>query len=80
MSLVVQWLRLCAFNARVVGLIPCWGTKISHAAQVSEKEINNLKNTERIPWSDDIILYYIRFDLTFSSHLAGDIHLNTVWG
>ena len=31
-SLVVQWLRLCASNARVTGSIPGWGTRIPHAA------------------------------------------------
>ena len=30
-SLVVQWLRLCALNAGSPGLIPCQGTKIPHA-------------------------------------------------
>ena len=30
-SLVVQWLRLCASNAKDEGLIPGQGTKIPHA-------------------------------------------------
>ena len=30
-SLAVQWLRICAPNARGTGLIPGWGTKIPHA-------------------------------------------------
>ena len=29
-SLVVQWLRLCTFNAGSIGWIPGWGTKIPH--------------------------------------------------
>ena len=36
-SLVVQWLRLRAFNAGGVGLIPGRGTKIPHATQVAKK-------------------------------------------
>ena len=32
-SLAVQWLRLCASNARSKDLIPGWGTKIPHAEQ-----------------------------------------------
>ena len=30
-SLAVQWLRFCASNAKVLGLIPDSGTKIPHA-------------------------------------------------
>ena len=30
-SLVAQWLRLCASNIGVVGSVPGWGTKIPHA-------------------------------------------------
>ena len=40
-SLVVQWLRLCASNAGGAGLIPGWGTKIPHAVQCSQKEKKN---------------------------------------
>ena len=32
-SLVVQWLRLCAFTAKGLGSIPGWGTKIPHAVE-----------------------------------------------
>ena len=37
-SLAVQWLRLHTSNAEDVGLIPGWGTKISHAAGVTAKK------------------------------------------
>lgn len=37
-SVVVQWLVLCASNARGVGLIPSWGTKIAHAAWCSKNK------------------------------------------
>ena len=37
-SLVVQWLRLCAPNARGMGLIDGQGTKIPHAAKCSQKK------------------------------------------
>ena len=36
-SLVVQWLRLCASNARGTGSIPGQGTKILHAVQGSQR-------------------------------------------
>ena len=36
--LAVQWLRLCASNARGVGLIPGWGTKIPQAAQYGREK------------------------------------------
>ena len=35
--LVVQWLRLHAFNATGVDLILGWGTKILHASQCHQK-------------------------------------------
>ena len=35
-SLFVQWLRLCASNARGAGLIPSQGTKIPHVAQTKQ--------------------------------------------
>ena len=41
-SLVVQWLRLGASNARDVGWIPDWGTKIPHAVQCSQNKQKNL--------------------------------------
>ena len=34
---VVQWLRLCIFNARGMDLTPDWGTKIPHATQRSQE-------------------------------------------
>ena len=37
-SLVVQWLKLHAFNAGSTGSIPDWGTKIPHAMRQKEKE------------------------------------------
>ena len=44
-SLVVQWLRFCVSNAGVSGLIPGWGTKITHAMQCKppKKMFFNLK-------------------------------------
>ena len=36
-SLAVQWLRLHAPNARGMGSIPGWGTKIPPAAQHGQK-------------------------------------------
>ena len=36
-SLAVQWLGLCAFTARGVGLIPGWGTRIPHTVECSQK-------------------------------------------
>lgn len=32
-SLAVQWLRLGAYTAGVVGLVPAWGIKIPHAVR-----------------------------------------------
>ena len=32
-SLVVQWLRVCLYNARDTGLIPGLKTKMPHAAE-----------------------------------------------
>ena len=46
-SLVVQWLGLRASNARGLGSIPDWGTKIPQAMQSSKKkkvEINMYQN------------------------------------
>ena len=37
---MVQWLVLCASNARGVGLIPSWGTKIAHAAWCGKNKWN----------------------------------------
>ena len=40
---VGEWLRLCPSSLGHVGLIPCWGTKFSHAMQCSKskKETGN---------------------------------------
>ena len=40
-SLAVQWLRLHASTAGGVGLIPCWGTRILHAALRGQKKRYN---------------------------------------
>ena len=37
-SLTVQWLRLCAYIAGGVGLIPGWGTNIPHAVRCGQKK------------------------------------------
>ena len=37
-SLAVQWLGLCDFTAGEAGLIPVWGTKISHAVYPPQKK------------------------------------------
>ena len=42
-SLVVQWLRFHASNARGAGLIPGQGTKIPHAVQRGQNK-NKIKN------------------------------------
>ena len=39
-SLVVQWLRLCASSAGIMGLIPSQRTKILHAEQHGQKGKN----------------------------------------
>ena len=46
-SLAFQWLRLCASNARSLGLIPGWGTKIPHAVQCSQKIKTKKKKARR---------------------------------
>ena len=38
--MVAQWLRLCAFTAGGVGLIPGQGNKISYATQPKKKKKN----------------------------------------
>ena len=44
-SLAVQWLRLCTFNARGLGLIPGVETKIPHTARCDQKnKYHSLKN------------------------------------
>ena len=37
-SLVVQWLRLCTYNAGCTGSVPDWGTKIPHASGHGQKK------------------------------------------
>ena len=39
-SPMVQWLRLCASNARGEGLNPGWGSKIPLASQSDSKQTN----------------------------------------
>ena len=39
--MAVQWLRLCAFTAGGVGLIPGQGNKISYATQPKKKKKKN---------------------------------------
>ena len=34
---MIQWLRLCAFNAGGKGLVPGQGTKMPHAHSVAKK-------------------------------------------
>ena len=46
-SLAVQWLRLCASNARGASSVPGWGTKIPYAAWHSEK-IREKKRKENL--------------------------------
>ena len=40
-SLVVQWLTACTSTAGGMGLVPHWGTKISHAMWRGQKKKNN---------------------------------------
>ena len=46
-SLVVQWLGLRTFTAKVVGSIPGQGTKIPQAARCNQKNFFNLKKKKR---------------------------------
>ena len=39
---MVQWLRFCTSNARDVGSIPGWGTKIPYALGRGQKEKSGL--------------------------------------
>ena len=41
-SLMVQWLRLCASNARGEGLDPGWGCKIPLASQSDSKQTTHV--------------------------------------
>ena len=46
LSLVVQWLKLCASTVGGAGSIPGWGTKIPHALWYSQKT-NKLKKKKK---------------------------------
>ena len=48
-SLVVQWLRLCASSAGIMGLIPGQRTKILHAEQHGQKKGKNKNEFEPLP-------------------------------
>ena len=37
-SLVIQWLRLCAFTVGCMGSIPGWRTSILHAVRLRQKK------------------------------------------
>ena len=52
-SLVVQWLRLCAFTAGDTSLIPGQGTKISHATRPKGKK----KWLPHPHWQQSVRLY-----------------------
>ena len=41
--MAIQWLKLCTSSVRAVGLIPGWGTKISHATKHGQKRKKNKK-------------------------------------
>ena len=47
-SLVVQWLRLCAFTVEGLGSIPGWGTKILQDTQHGQKKKNKSKKKSQI--------------------------------
>ena len=51
-SLVVQWLRLPAFNSGDVGSIPGWGTKISHTVWCREKKKKKEKKSGLFRWKN----------------------------
>ena len=52
-SLAVQWLRLGAYTAGVVGSIPAWGIKIPHAVRrgqnIGEKRKGSVSFPPRVP-------------------------------
>lgn len=54
-SLAVQWLRFHSSTARDMGCIPGWGTKISHAAQQSQKNKKRLTVLMKT-WSEIYII------------------------
>ena len=47
-SLVIQWLRLCAFTVRGMDSIPGWRSRILHAARIGPKKKKSLER-EHIP-------------------------------
>ena len=49
-GLVVQWLGLCAFTARGMGLIPGWGNKVLHALQPVPTSAPTPQNKGRSKW------------------------------
>ena len=51
-SLAVQWLELHASTVGGAGLIPGWGTKISHVAWSSQKKKRNIQWEKVSPASD----------------------------
>ena len=46
-SLVVQWLRLCTYNAGCTGSVPDWGTKIPHASGHGQKKKKKKKKKKK---------------------------------
>ena len=58
-SLVVQWLRLCASDARGTGLIPGQGTKISRAIQCGQNNNNNLPKNKVLRGNNSILDFHI---------------------
>ena len=54
-SLAVQWLRLRASTAGVVGSIPGWGTKIPRAALCCQKQTNK-KEKKKSPKLGEVTL------------------------
>ena len=53
-SRTIEWLRLWAFNARDMGLIPGWGTKILHVVwHGQEHETFFLKYCQNKEYADE---------------------------
>ena len=56
-SLVVQWLRLCTSNARVMGSVPGCGTKMPHAVWCDplppKKMPKQVLGSELSKWKDE---------------------------
>ena len=51
-SLVVQWLRLHASNARSTGSIPGQGTKIPHATRCGQKTKKTNEESTEVQWTE----------------------------